>query len=218
MANSTAGRAVVMEDNQSQRDAMVRTLQAMGYDARGSKSAMDVLQQVNDRRVDLCILDIHMGDGQEHEGLRVLEKAIRVRENCLIGVITAWDEKLRLAENVGGDGFVKKTTDIRWDTCNLVNAMLRSEIKKVTGENEAMIQSARERRSGWWWGRGAASFGFLNVVVSLVCVVLLMVIAAKTLMGSGSEVPTELLFSFSTALGWIGNAYLSYRATDRIGQ
>ena len=195
---------------------MVETLDKLGYEVKGSKSAIDVAELVNSGKFDMCILDIHMGDGQDNAGLKVLEKVRRTRRSCLTGVMSAYTEKLELAENIGADGFAKKTTDVKWDTWKLVNGILNARIWELSTKASRFEQDLKARRTGWWWGRGASSFGFLNVVVGLVCLVLLVVISVKIMVGAGSDVPSELLFSFSTAFGWVGNAYLTYRASQRV--
>ena len=73
MTETTEKTAVlVIEDEDRLRELMVRRIEAMGYDARGSRTAEDGLKQMADSPADIVLLDLNLPVMSGMECLEVL--------------------------------------------------------------------------------------------------------------------------------------------------
>lgn len=74
------------------------------------------------------ILDIHMGDDREEEGLDALEKLKKGDDDVFVGMLSNHSDAYeRKAKRLKADAFIPKTYDPRADICNVVSDMFEKD-------------------------------------------------------------------------------------------
>jgi CheY-like chemotaxis protein len=74
------------------------------------------------------ILDIHMGDEREEEGLDALEKLKKGHEDVFVGMLSNHSDAYeRKAKRLKADAFIPKTHNPKADICNVVSDMFEKD-------------------------------------------------------------------------------------------
>ncbi|PKN44768.1 MAG: hypothetical protein CVU63_09905, partial [Deltaproteobacteria bacterium HGW-Deltaproteobacteria-20] len=111
-ASAEAGRILVVDDNEANRDILARRLQSRGYRVETATSGREALHAVEDGRFDLLLLDVMM---PEISGFDVLQKLRETRSVSDLPVImaTACDasEDIVKALKLGANDYVTKPLD-----------------------------------------------------------------------------------------------------------
>jgi len=114
MPFSAAGRSVlVVNDQDSLRQAMLRTLVARGFRARAAKSGREALESVRADKPDLILMDMDPPGLEGWESTRRL-KADPVTRSILVVALSENDQtdSRNLAMRVGCDAFEPKPVDL----------------------------------------------------------------------------------------------------------
>lgn len=86
-----AGDLLVVDDNETNRDMLVRRLQHHGYRVSAAEDGLKALAFIAEHRVDLVLLDVLMPEMDGYETLRRLKADMRFRDIPVI-MISALDE------------------------------------------------------------------------------------------------------------------------------
>ncbi len=90
-ARPQIGELLVVDDNETNRDMLVRRLQHQGYRVSEAQDGVKALACIEERRVDLVLLDVLMPEMDGYETLRRLKSDVRFRDIPVI-MISALDE------------------------------------------------------------------------------------------------------------------------------
>ncbi len=106
-----ASRILIVEDRAALRRLMRRALEQEGYDVTAADSAAEGRRQVSDRRFDLVLTDLKLGDGS---GLEVLADARRHQPEAPVVVLTAFGTVQTAVEamKLGAADFLEKPLEI----------------------------------------------------------------------------------------------------------
>src|SRR4051812_11175980 len=108
-------KALVVEDDQKQREATVAEIEDAGFDVEGAKdktSALDYLRSLGDR-LDLLVVDLHLGE--DNLGWWIIAEAKpRLPHWCEIVVLTAFDETKAAADSAGVTFVMKGSEYLRF--------------------------------------------------------------------------------------------------------
>ena len=115
---------VVVEDDAQIRAALVRSLSARGYDARGSANGLAGLSLIVDGRPDAVLLDLGLPD---IDGLDLL-RMIRAVSTVPVVVITAQDDDDQIVRTLdaGADDYIIKPF-----SANQVEARVRAVLRRA---------------------------------------------------------------------------------------
>ena len=115
---------VVVEDDAQIRAALVRSLSAQGYDARGSANGLAGLSLIVDGRPDAVLLDLGLPD---IDGLDLL-RMIRAVSAVPVVVITAQDDDDQIVRTLdaGADDYIVKPF-----SANQVEARVRAVLRRA---------------------------------------------------------------------------------------
>ena len=132
---------LIIEDDDSVAEGLADILAGYGYNALKSSNASDSLQKLSDNRIDLIVLDVHLGDENGYE----LCKKIRMDSDIPVIFLTACNSEMELIRGFqsGGDDYVTKPFRMQ-ELLVRIQALLRrtsksGHEKKITGELELDI-------------------------------------------------------------------------------
>jgi DNA-binding response OmpR family regulator len=130
---------VVVEDDAQIRAALVRSLSARGYDARGSADGLAGLSVIVDGRPDAVLLDLGLPD---IDGLDLL-RMIRAVSAVPVVVITAQDDDDQIVRTLdaGADDYIVKPF-----SANQVEARVRAVLRRArpdTGQAAVTVGALR---------------------------------------------------------------------------
>ena len=92
---------LIIEDDDSVAEGLADILAGYGYNALKSSNASDSIQKLSDNRIDLIVLDVHLGDENGYE----LCKKIRMDSDIPVIFLTACNSEMELIRGFqsGGD-------------------------------------------------------------------------------------------------------------------
>ncbi len=85
------------------------------------------------------ILDVHMGQTRQQEGLDTLEEIKTINSNSPVFILSSYQQYKRWAENLNADGFIQKETDLQ--------QVIRSKIEPEILKYELKVLEAREQET-----------------------------------------------------------------------
>ena len=129
---------LIIEDDDSVAEGLADILAGYGYNELKSSNASDSIQKLSDNRIDLIVLDVHLGDENGYE----LCKKIRMDSDIPVIFLTACNSEMELIRGFqsGGDDYVTKPFRMQ-ELLVRIQALLRRTAKsghekKITGELE----------------------------------------------------------------------------------
>ena len=145
------GNIMVVDDEETQRDALAQVLEQWGHDVSTAADTRQAMARLADRSIDLLLTDLRMpgGSGQE-----LLEKCGHERPDVDVVVMTAFGtvESAVAAMKAGASDFITKPLDL--EQLELVvkrvlerrhllheNRMLRKRLQETTGETRLLGSS-----------------------------------------------------------------------------
>src|SRR5882762_482669 len=110
--NSQAGRLLIVDDNELNRDMLARRLARKGYEILLADSARQLPQRIKEDAIDLVLLDIEMPEISGLEALTTLRDTYSPIQLPVI-MVTAKDqsEDIVKALNLGASDYVTKPID-----------------------------------------------------------------------------------------------------------
>ncbi|MBP2229049.1 DNA-binding response OmpR family regulator [Azospirillum agricola] len=136
-------RAVLVEDDDDQRDALVVTLRQLGISVDGIGGVLDLYRQLLERSYDVAIVDLGLPDGDGRAVVRFLA------EQSSMGVIILSSES-DVEERIGGfsagaDLYFVKPVDCR----ELASAIRRLAARRSLGKVPAQVPANTDRSETW---------------------------------------------------------------------
>lgn len=129
---------VVMEDSPITRQTIEEVMSGLNWKVNIVDNADEAVAYAEKHEVAYYILDVHMGENREQEGIDALERIKKVNPNARVSILTAHPKYKRLAANIDKDVlFVEKTINLEEDI-----RKLEKEIRKTAS---GFLQSRLER-------------------------------------------------------------------------
>jgi DNA-binding response OmpR family regulator len=110
--NPLAGRLLVVDDNEMNRDMLARRLERKGYVVGVAEGAQQLLQRTKQDGTDLVLLDVEMPEVSGLEALKTLREAYSLIELPII-MVTAKNQSddIVKALNLGANDYLTKPVD-----------------------------------------------------------------------------------------------------------
>lgn len=140
------GRLLVADDNDINRDILMRRLEAEGHEVVGAANGRQVLQIVQVEPFDALLLDIVMPDVSGFEVLCELKGDVRRRDMPII-MISALEEIDLVAKciEMGADDYLSKPFNPTVLHARIEACLEKSLLRRREQENLAQIQAERQR-------------------------------------------------------------------------
>ena len=110
--NSKAGRLLIVDDNEMNRDMLARRLARKGYEVVLTDNARQLLRRVKEDAIDLLLLDIEMPEISGLEALKTLRESYSPIELPIIMVTAkSQSDDVVKALDLGANDYVTKPID-----------------------------------------------------------------------------------------------------------
>src|SRR5437899_8576156 len=161
--NSQAGRLLIVDDNELNRDMLARRLARKGYQILLAENARQLPQRVKQDAVDLVLLDIEMPEVSGLEALKTLRETYSPIELPII-MVTAKNQSddVVKALNLGANDYVTKPIDFAVTLARIGTQLSHKRAQEALRESEERYAlAARGSNDGLWdWNLQANSVYF----------------------------------------------------------
>jgi diguanylate cyclase (GGDEF)-like protein/PAS domain S-box-containing protein len=150
--NSQAGRLLIVDDNELNRDMLARRLARKGYEILLADSARQLPQRVKEDEIDLVLLDIEMPEISGLEALTTLRDTYSPIQLPII-MVTAKDqsEDIVKALNLGANDYVTKPIDFAVALARIGTQLSHKRAQEGLRESEERYAlAARGANDGLW--------------------------------------------------------------------
>jgi diguanylate cyclase (GGDEF)-like protein/PAS domain S-box-containing protein len=150
--NSQAGRLLIVDDNELNRDMLARRLARKGYEILLADSARQLPQRVKEDAIDLVLLDIEMPEISGLEALTTLRDTYSPIQLPII-MVTAKDqsEDIVKALNLGANDYVTKPIDFAVALARIGTQLSHKRAQEGLRESEERYAlAARGANDGLW--------------------------------------------------------------------
>src|SRR5437899_5743977 len=150
--NSQAGRLLIVDDNELNRDMLARRLARKGYQILLAENARQLPQRVKQDAVDLVLLDIEMPEVSGLEALKTLREAYSPIELPII-MVTAKNQSddVVKALNLGANDYVTKPIDFAVALARIGTQLSHKRAQEGLRESEERYAlAARGANDGLW--------------------------------------------------------------------
>src|SRR6267378_4615212 len=150
--NSKAGRLLIVDDNEMNRDMLARRLVRKGYEVVLADNAQQLLQRVKEDAVDLLLLDIEMPEISGLEALRTLREHYSPIALPII-MVTAKNqsEDVVKALDLGANDYVTKPIDFAVALARIGTQLSHKRAQEALRESEERYAlAARGANDGLW--------------------------------------------------------------------
>jgi diguanylate cyclase (GGDEF)-like protein len=137
-------KLLVVEDSREQREHLVRTMEARGFEVGSVSGGVDALKSIKLDPPDVVILDVHLDDLDGHSVCRWLRLTQSTRDIIVIMLTVKSDVKERIEGlHTGADDYVPKPYNDDELEARIYAALrsrsARQELRKRNAELEALI-------------------------------------------------------------------------------
>jgi diguanylate cyclase (GGDEF)-like protein/PAS domain S-box-containing protein len=149
---SQAGRLLIVDDNELNRDMLARRLARKGYEIVLAASARELPQRVKEEAIDLVLLDIEMPEISGLEALKTLRETYSPIELPII-MVTAKDqsEDVVRALDLGANDYVTKPIDFAVALARIGTQLSHKRAQEGLRESEERYAlAARGANDGLW--------------------------------------------------------------------
>jgi len=150
--NSQAGRLLIVDDNELNRDMLARRLARKGYEILLAENARQLPQRVKEDAVDLVLLDIEMPEISGLEALKILRETYSPIELPII-MVTAKNqsEDVVKALDLGANDYVTKPIDFAVALARIGTQLSHKRAQEGLKESEERYAlAARGANDGLW--------------------------------------------------------------------
>jgi diguanylate cyclase (GGDEF)-like protein/PAS domain S-box-containing protein len=150
--NSQAGRLLIVDDNELNRDMLARRLARKGYEILLAENAQQLPQRVKQDAVDLVLLDIEMPEVSGLEALKTLRETYSPVELPII-MVTAKNqsEDVVKALDLGANDYVTKPIDFAVALARIGTQLSHKRAQEGLRESEERYAlAARGANDGLW--------------------------------------------------------------------
>src|SRR4030088_642115 len=150
--NSQAGRLLIVDDNELNRDMLARRLARKGYEILLADNARQLPQRVKEDAVDLVLLDIEMPEISGLEALKILRETYSPIELPII-MVTAKNqsEDVVKALDLGANDYVTKPIDFAVALARIGTQLSHKRAQEGLRESEERYaMAARGANDGLW--------------------------------------------------------------------
>src|SRR5437899_6355883 len=150
--NSQAGRLLIVDDNELNRDMLARRLARKGYQILLAENARQLPQRVKQDAVDLVLLDIEMPEISGLEALKTLRETYSQIELPVI-MVTAKNqsEDIVKALDLGANDYVTKPIDFAVTLARIGTQLSHKRAQEALRESEERYAlAARGANDGLW--------------------------------------------------------------------
>jgi len=107
MSKNTKGKILVVDDNDTMRDGIIKVVSKMGHDVKGASGGLEGLASFKKNSFDFVITDLKMAD---LDGLELLKRIKEINKTALVMIITAYGnvETAVEAMKLGAFDFITK--------------------------------------------------------------------------------------------------------------
>jgi CheY-like chemotaxis protein len=129
-------REIIVMDDEAISENIVQVLDSFGCRTRRVESGDKAVQAAEKGTGKFFILDIHMGEKRENEGLNALEQIKSIDERIYVAVYSAHPHGYRQqAEKLGADHFQVKSTDVEHDMYEITAKMLPRALEEIADKS-----------------------------------------------------------------------------------
>jgi diguanylate cyclase (GGDEF)-like protein/PAS domain S-box-containing protein len=149
---SQAGRLLIVDDNELNRDMLARRLARKGYEILLADSARQLPQRVKEDAIDLVLLDIEMPEISGLEALKTLRETYSPIQLPII-MVTAKDQSddIVKALNLGANDYVTKPIDFAVALARIGTQLSHKRAQEGLRESEERYAlAARGANDGLW--------------------------------------------------------------------
>jgi diguanylate cyclase (GGDEF)-like protein/PAS domain S-box-containing protein len=150
--NSQAGRLLIVDDNELNRDMLARRLARKGYEIVLAASARQLPERVKEESIDLVLLDIEMPEISGLEALKTLRETYSPIQLPII-MVTAKDqsEDVVKALDLGANDYVTKPIDFAVALARIGTQLSHKRAQEGLRESEERYAlAARGANDGLW--------------------------------------------------------------------
>src|ERR1700724_1052498 len=150
--NSQAGRLLIVDDNELNRDMLARRLARKGYEIVLAASARQLPERVKEEAIDLVLLDIEMPEISGLEALKTLRETYSAIELPII-MVTAKDqsEDVVKALDLGANDYVTKPIAFAVALARIGTQLSHKRAQEGLRESEERYAlAARGANDGLW--------------------------------------------------------------------
>ena len=150
--NSRVFRVLIVDDNEMNRDMLARRLERKGYEVGVAESAQALLKRVQEKPVDLILLDIEMPEISGLDALQTLRASYTPIELPII-MVTAKDqsEDIVKALNLGANDYLTKPIDFPVASARIQTQVSLKKAEEALRESEERYAlAARGANDGLW--------------------------------------------------------------------
>src|SRR5258708_5288899 len=150
--NSKAGRLLIVDDNEMNRDVLARRLARKGYEVVLTDNARQLLRRVKEDAIDLLLLDIEMPEISGLEALKTLRESYSPIELPIIMVTAkSQSDDVVKALDLGANDYVTKPIDFAVALARIGTQLSHKRAQEALKESEERYAlAARGANDGLW--------------------------------------------------------------------
>ncbi len=150
--NSKAGRLLIVDDNEMNRDVLARRLARKGYEVVLTDNARQLLRRVKEDAIDLLLLDIEMPEISGLEALKTLRESYSPIELPIIMVTAkSQSDDVVKALDLGANDYVTKPIDFAVALARIGTQLSHKRAQEALKEcEERYALAARGANDGLW--------------------------------------------------------------------
>ena len=127
---------VIMEDQPENQRSIKEAIESLlEWEVKIVQDKDEAVAYAKEQEAVYYILDVHMGNKRNQEGLDALEEIKQVNPNAFVAIFSALGDYKSLAERLKADIFLKKTPNLEQDIREIASKMLEYRLNCIK-ENE----------------------------------------------------------------------------------